>query len=123
MWDTIDRWLKTCEKKLRGDLPDVAKDLADINLREEVKFLRNRLEAEQSPVVFCHNDMQEGNILIRQDINDNNDEKTKIVLIGKYAPYTSLSFSLIFTETIFKQKKTRNEVQFYFIYLIYVVGM
>ncbi|KAK9754187.1 hypothetical protein QE152_g1666 [Popillia japonica] len=115
LWDTIDRWLKTCEKKLRGDLPDVAKDLADINLREEVKFLRNRLEAEQSPVVFCHNDMQEGNILeaeqspvvfchndmqegnilIRQDINDNNDDKTKIVLIDfEYCSYNYRSYDL-----------------------------
>ncbi|KAI4454739.1 choline/ethanoalamine kinase [Holotrichia oblita] len=95
LWDTIDRWLKTCEKKLRGDLPDVAKDLTDINLREEVEFLRNRLEAEQSPVVFCHNDMQEGNILIRQDINDNNDDNTKIVLIDfEYCSYNYRSYDL-----------------------------
>lgn len=84
LWDTIDRWLKTAEKKLRGELPDCAKDIAAFNLREEVQWLRDRIEAEHCPVVFSHNDMQEGNILIRQDVNDNNNDDTKLVLIGKY---------------------------------------
>ncbi|KRT83855.1 phosphotransferase, partial [Oryctes borbonicus] len=96
LWDTIDRWLKTCEKKLRGDLPDFVKDLADLNLREEAAWLRKRLEQEQCPVVFCHNDMQEGNILIRQDLNDNNnDDSTKIVLIDfEYCSYNYRSYDL-----------------------------
>ncbi|NXD88551.1 CHKB kinase, partial [Halcyon senegalensis] len=38
--------------------------LKTYNLQEEMKNLRELLEATPSPVVFCHNDVQEGNILL-----------------------------------------------------------
>ncbi|XP_030312699.1 choline/ethanolamine kinase isoform X1 [Calypte anna] len=34
------------------------------NLEEEMRSLRELLESTPSPVVFCHNDVQEGNILL-----------------------------------------------------------
>ncbi|NXA42914.1 CHKB kinase, partial [Eudromia elegans] len=34
------------------------------NLHEEMRSLRRLLESTPSPVVFCHNDVQEGNILL-----------------------------------------------------------
>ncbi|KAF1520084.1 Choline/ethanolamine kinase, partial [Eudyptes sclateri] len=38
--------------------------LKTYNLQEEMKSLRELLESTPSPVVFCHNDVQEGNILL-----------------------------------------------------------
>lgn len=57
-----------------------------MDLRAETKWLKKKLESEGSPVVFCHNDMQEGNILMSQDQEhdkDNNNTEAKIVIIGK----------------------------------------
>ncbi|XP_058717915.1 choline/ethanolamine kinase-like isoform X3 [Poecile atricapillus] len=38
--------------------------LRSLNLEQEMRSLRALLEATPSPVVFCHNDVQEGNILL-----------------------------------------------------------
>ncbi|KAI6079941.1 Choline/ethanolamine kinase [Aix galericulata] len=38
--------------------------LKSYNLQQEMRSLRELLEATPSPVVFCHNDVQEGNILL-----------------------------------------------------------
>lgn len=47
-------------------------------------FFPRRLEQENSPVVFCHNDMQEGNILMCMDQDKRNDSlEQQIVIIGK----------------------------------------
>lgn len=85
LWNTIDRWLQTCDTKLACNVPTFAKEVLEkIDLRSETKWLKKRLEAEGSPVVFCHNDMQEGNILVRKDQDkDNNNEEPQIVIIGK----------------------------------------
>lgn len=84
LWDTINRWLNKSETIDINKVPEVAKNLLTINLRDEVKWLKETLTSVKSPVVFCHNDMQEGNILLMQDENENNDDQQKLVLIGKY---------------------------------------
>lgn len=83
LWDTIDRWLNTKETVDINNVPQFAKCLLDVNLREEAKWLKETLTTMNSPVVFCHNDMQEGNILLVQDENENRDDEQKLVLIGK----------------------------------------
>lgn len=43
-----------------------------------------RLEQEKSPVVFCHNDMQEGNILLNMDHEkENTPEESQLMIIGR----------------------------------------
>ncbi|XP_009325769.1 PREDICTED: choline kinase alpha [Pygoscelis adeliae] len=42
--------------------------LLSYNLPQEMKNLRAMLEATSSPVVFCHNDCQEGKLLIFHDL-------------------------------------------------------
>lgn len=85
LWDTIDRWMKTCESKLEAkNIPTFFQKFKYNDLTNEVKWLKKRLEEEKCPVVFCHNDMQEGNILIRRDGTDNNNaEDAQIVIIGQ----------------------------------------
>lgn len=53
------------------------------DLRSETQWLKNRLESENCPVVFCHNDMQEGNILIPRAIDLETNDDPEIVIIGK----------------------------------------
>jgi choline/ethanolamine kinase len=71
---TLNRWLNNVETIMNDvrnnnndvDECDVPKKLSKIDFRKEVQWLRKVVETEAYPVVFCHNDLQEGNILFRQ---------------------------------------------------------
>uniref|UniRef100_A0A098M159 Ethanolamine kinase n=1 Tax=Hypsiglena sp. JMG-2014 TaxID=1550645 RepID=A0A098M159_9SAUR len=63
------------------------------NLPQELKNLRSLLEATPSPVVFCHNDCQEGNILLLDGREDS--EKQKLMLIDfEYSSYNYRGFDI-----------------------------
>ncbi|XP_026562448.1 choline kinase alpha [Pseudonaja textilis] len=63
------------------------------NLPQEIKNLRSLLEATPSPVVFCHNDCQEGNILLLDGREDS--EKQKLMLIDfEYSSYNYRGFDI-----------------------------
>lgn len=63
LFGTMERYLKQIQ-----DLPDTGLPLMDLlatySLKEEMGNLRKLLDSTPSPVVFCHNDIQEGNILL-----------------------------------------------------------
>lgn len=50
----------------QSDENDYMKKLSKIDFRKEAQWLKKVIEFEAYPVVFCHNDLQEGNILYRQ---------------------------------------------------------
>lgn len=91
LWNTIDKWLRILDDKLAGDkVPEIIKSvLENRDLKAETQWLKNRLENENSPVVFCHNDLQEGNILISRDVDLENNGDPEIVIIGKKAIHFS----------------------------------
>ncbi len=63
--------------------------LLSYNLPLEMENLRSLLESTSSPVVFCHNDCQEGNILLLEGREAW--EKQKLMLIDfEYSSYRSL---------------------------------
>ncbi|XP_060779910.1 choline kinase alpha isoform X1 [Neoarius graeffei] len=63
------------------------------NLPQEMENLRCLLESTQSPVVFCHNDLQEGNILLLS--GQENMEKQKLMLIDfEYSSYNYRGFDI-----------------------------
>ncbi|XP_064019174.1 choline kinase alpha isoform X2 [Pogoniulus pusillus] len=63
------------------------------NLPQEMKNLRALLEATPSPVVFCHNDCQEGNILLLEGREDS--ENQKLMLIDfEYSSYNYRGFDI-----------------------------
>lgn len=63
------------------------------NLPQEMENLRCLLESTQSPVVFCHNDLQEGNILLLSV--KENIEKQKLMLIDfEYSSYNYRGFDI-----------------------------
>lgn len=68
--EALQRWLKqltgTVEPGHLFDLPEdcgVSK-VNCIDLARELEFLRAHISLSKSPVTFCHNDLQEGNILL-----------------------------------------------------------
>ncbi|KAM5137827.1 choline kinase alpha-like isoform 2-T2 [Mantella aurantiaca] len=63
------------------------------NLTKEMDMLRALLELTPSPVVFCHNDCQEGNILLLE--GRENSEKQKLMLIDfEYSSYNYRGFDI-----------------------------
>ena len=68
--------------------------LADTDLRNEVDWLLGFVTAAGSPVVFSHNDVNTGNILVRED-GSNADP---ITLIGT----NRISNSIPTTKTLFQ---------------------
>ncbi|XP_037702144.1 choline/ethanolamine kinase isoform X2 [Choloepus didactylus] len=63
LFGTMERYLKQIQDLPPSGLPQV--NLLEMyGLKEEMGNLRKLLDCTPSPVVFCHNDIQEGNILL-----------------------------------------------------------
>ncbi|CAH1107912.1 unnamed protein product [Psylliodes chrysocephalus] len=96
LWNTLEKWLSTFNQ-MKNNVPEECRAvLGKSDLNTECQWLKTRLEAEDSPVVFCHNDMQEGNILTPLDTeNENSNEETKLVIIDfEYCSYNYRSFDI-----------------------------
>ncbi|PSN29521.1 Choline kinase alpha, partial [Blattella germanica] len=48
----------------------------------------------KSPVVFCHNDLQEGNILLRLDTQENQDQPELVVIDFEFCSYNYRGFDI-----------------------------
>ncbi|KAM4881598.1 choline/ethanolamine kinase isoform 2-T2 [Thomomys bottae] len=63
LFGTMERYLKQIQDLPSTDLPQM--NLLEVySLKDEMGNLRKLLDSTPSPVVFCHNDIQEGNILL-----------------------------------------------------------
>ncbi|XP_026313885.1 choline/ethanolamine kinase isoform X2 [Hyposmocoma kahamanoa] len=75
MWKTMNKWLKTVkEERLANGAKgkneqenEIIKRFKTIEFDKEIEWLKKFLAIVDSPVVFCHNDLQEGNILLIED--------------------------------------------------------
>lgn len=76
LWTTMERWLANLEEVLRSYVTKSAHELEimeavrKIDFRAEFGWLRSTVNSQDFPVVFCHNDLQEGNILLREQPSD-----------------------------------------------------
>ncbi|XP_001357416.4 choline/ethanolamine kinase isoform X1 [Drosophila pseudoobscura] len=75
IWNCMQRWVTSFESIVKGKIqskPDSAvlqkqrELMRTIDYVQEIAWLRSVIESGEYPVVFCHNDLQEGNILLRQ---------------------------------------------------------
>lgn len=77
LWNCIDRWLKTLNSILTrtdwGNKTPLVDVVRSFDFRKEKAWLQSVINEGNYKVVFCHNDMQEGNILYS---NSNNSDKT-----------------------------------------------
>ncbi|TSS72692.1 Choline kinase alpha [Bagarius yarrelli] len=67
--------------------------LMSYNLPQEMENLRCLLESTQSPVVFCHNDLQEGNILLLNG-QENKDNQKLMLIDFEYSSYNYRGFDI-----------------------------
>ncbi|XP_046419600.1 choline/ethanolamine kinase isoform X2 [Neodiprion fabricii] len=115
LWDTMARWLDTATDVLENPgevdpkLLDNVNVLRSMDLSQEVKWLRCFITQTKFPVVFCHNDMQEGNILLRQ-----NTKKPELVLIDfEYCSYNYRGFDVANHFVEWQYDYTAPEYPFY----------
>lgn len=85
----MQRWQITCQKKLSDSkVPEHAAFLKNLDFAKELSWLKKTIALQPSPVVFCHNDFQEGNILLHETEDNNNfKDDPKLVLIGIFLHY------------------------------------
>lgn len=78
IWNCMDRWLASLESIVKGKIESKPNSevlqkqrdlMRSIDYVKELAWIRSVIEAGSYPVVFCHNDLQEGNILLRQSNN------------------------------------------------------
>ncbi|CAH1787263.1 unnamed protein product [Owenia fusiformis] len=96
IWDAMKRWLDESLNEITFDQSDVDSTvkfnkLLSYNLAEEYECLKETLAAVHSPVVFCHNDMQEGNILFMEDEEPGNQ---LLPIDFEYAGYNYRGFDI-----------------------------
>ncbi|KAM4617816.1 choline kinase alpha-like isoform 2-T2 [Discoglossus pictus] len=95
LFGTMEKYLKQV-LKIKFTRESHARKLNKVlsyNLPKEMANLRSLLEATPSPVVFCHNDCQEGNILLLE--GRENCEKQKLMLIDfEYSSYNYRGFDI-----------------------------
>lgn len=96
LWDTMAKWLDTANDILDNVDEIDSRQLSNVyvlksmNLKHEIEWFRDIVAREKYPVVFCHNDMQEGNILLRQGT-----QKPELVLIDfEYCSYNYRGFDI-----------------------------
>lgn len=70
--ENLNQWLKqvrTYERKSDQPVSDLEKELLAFDFEREIETMFDLLNTVESPIVFSHNDLQEGNILIPSDEN------------------------------------------------------
>lgn len=82
LWNTMQRWLKSLDSILTNIRPEdkekpEVKEILSIDFAKEGEWLRNLVDSGDFPVVFCHNDLQEGNILYREQTARSRRESVK----------------------------------------------
>ncbi|XP_034372241.1 choline/ethanolamine kinase isoform X3 [Arvicanthis niloticus] len=83
LFGTMERYLKQIQDLPSTSLPQI--NLLEMySLKDEMNNLRKLLDATPSPVVFCHNDIQEGNILL---LSEPNSDDNLMLVDFEYSSY------------------------------------
>uniref|UniRef100_A0A667XKM3 Ethanolamine kinase n=1 Tax=Myripristis murdjan TaxID=586833 RepID=A0A667XKM3_9TELE len=93
LFGTIDKYMDQVMKLKFTRETHVKKynNLMKLDLPAELESLRALLAATPSPVVFCHNDVQEGNILMLEDREDTSPERLMLIDF-EYSSYNYRGF-------------------------------
>ncbi|XP_028609480.1 choline/ethanolamine kinase isoform X1 [Grammomys surdaster] len=90
LFGTMERYLKQIQDLPSTSLPQM--NLLEMyNLKDEMNHLRKLLDATPSPVVFCHNDIQEGNILL---LSEPNSAENLMLVDFEYSSYNYRGFDI-----------------------------
>lgn len=104
LWTSINKWLTSSDELMQESTKDkiVVDKLRSFDARAEVEYVHRMINQLESPVVFAHNDLQEGNILLQKTKTSR-----KVALIDfEYCAYNYRSFDLAnhFSERVYGYK-------------------
>nr|XP_016945261.1 choline kinase A2 isoform X1 [Drosophila suzukii] len=75
IWNCMQRWVSGLESIVKGNVQSKPKSsvlqkqmelMRTFDYVQEIAWMKSVIDEGEYPVVFCHNDLQEGNILLRQ---------------------------------------------------------
>lgn len=90
LFGTMERYLKQIQDLPSTSLPQM--NLVEMySLKDEMNHLRKLLDATPSPVVFCHNDIQEGNILL---LSEPDSDDNLMLVDFEYSSYNYRGFDI-----------------------------
>ncbi|XP_058423999.1 choline/ethanolamine kinase isoform X4 [Diceros bicornis minor] len=90
LFGTMERYLKQIQDLPPTGLPQM--NLLEMySLKDEIGNLRKLLDSTPSPVVFCHNDIQEGNILL---LSEPKDADSLMLVDFEYSSYNYRGFDI-----------------------------
>ncbi|KAF2362907.1 Protein kinase-like domain [Trinorchestia longiramus] len=92
LWTSIEKWLRSTADLLRDSKKDkiMIDELRNFDGQAEMEYVRDLCSQVNSPVVFAHNDLQEGNILLQKSKSSR-----KVALIDfEYCAYNYRGFDL-----------------------------
>ncbi|XP_028174482.1 choline/ethanolamine kinase isoform X6 [Ostrinia furnacalis] len=93
LWKTMAKWLKTVRDERLSSTANTQKNeeeqriikrLRGIDFEKEIEWVKKFIATVESPVVFCHNDLQEGNILLLEDVITVSDDEVSSVYVQTY---------------------------------------
>ncbi|XP_053320930.1 choline/ethanolamine kinase [Spea bombifrons] len=94
LFSTMDKYMSEISTLsfTEDSLMEKFNQLKSLHLEEEMQSLRLLLESTASPVVFCHNDVQEGNILL---LSSHSSPSERLMLIDfEYSSYNYRGFDI-----------------------------
>lgn len=102
--DKMREWLDFIDKQpkcpyfspgIRQSTVNCANELMTINYDDEVKFVREIFERSNSPVVFSHNDLHQGNILLARECERRPHLDQRVILIDfEYGSYNYRAYDI-----------------------------
>ncbi|XP_046440374.1 choline/ethanolamine kinase-like isoform X1 [Daphnia pulex] len=106
LWDTMNRWMSNMKVTLAAqpthqivdndfiekDVSSAMRSILSWKLDSEMDWMKTYLTQLRSPVVFCHNDLQEGNILIRESAVTR--EEKLVIIDFEYCSYNYRGFDV-----------------------------
>ncbi|XP_066959981.1 choline/ethanolamine kinase isoform X1 [Macrobrachium rosenbergii] len=110
LWNTMEKWLKSGQELFskKPNIDGIPEHILDrvkkFNYRKEIDYLRKIIAKVQSPVVFSHNDMQEGNILLNTQGKTPDDRLS--IIDFEYCSYNYRGFDIAnhFCEWMYEYK-------------------
>lgn len=101
LFNNMQRWLMYANAIKVDTVPaserNSAVRLLSVDLAEEVRWLRGFLTSANSPIMFCHNDLQEGNILFMEsNLKENSGlkEDNLVFIDYEYCAYNYRGFDI-----------------------------
>jgi len=95
LWDTFSQWLDSIRRvDQKRPIHKLERELMSFDFESEIQWLKPFLLSCHSPTVFCHNDLQEGNILLPENTSIKNFDDTIVCIDFEWCAYNYRGFDL-----------------------------